>query len=209
MLEHKANRPVTHRLTQEQALAVQALLADTANKHELAKLAQLPAELALREVAPLLAAFAKERKLVGSWNRPCSLHGNSNGPYAAHQYSGQNEAYFLGIFIWPAGSSTQIHDHSCWGAFCCVAGVLLEERYVRLDDGSRPNRAHVRKAWQRIWNRANGCSSLLPYEGGIHRVFNPNNKPVISIHLYGPPDAVDGRDYDPAHDYVCDRLTRD
>jgi hypothetical protein len=30
---------------------------------------------------------------------------------------------------------------------------------------------------------------------------------AISVHLYGPRmDEVDGRDYDPSRDHVCDRL---
>jgi hypothetical protein len=47
---------------------------------------------------------------------------------------------------------------------------------------------------------------VLPYEGGIHRVGNTTAKPAISIHLYGPRlGEIDGRDYGPSRDYVCDR----
>jgi hypothetical protein len=47
---------------------------------------------------------------------------------------------------------------------------------------------------------------VLPYEGGIHRVGNSTGEPAISLHLYGPRlDEIDGRDYDPSQDYVCDR----
>ena len=42
--------------------------------------------------------------------------------------------------------------------------------------------------------------------GGIHRVGNPTDGPVISVHLYGPRmGEIDGRDYDSSRDYVCDR----
>ena len=42
---------------------------------------------------------------------------------------------------------------------------------------------------------------------GIHRVGNPTGEPAISVHLYGPRlGEIDGRDYDPSRDYVCDRL---
>ncbi len=76
---------------------------------------------------------------------------------------------------------------------------------MRLDDGMQQNWAQIRRAWQRTWNQTDGSSTLMPYEGGIHRVRNANNTPVISLHLYGPPSKIDGRDYDLAHDYVCDR----
>ena len=43
-------------------------------------------------------------------------------------------------------------------------------------------------------------------DGGIHRVSNPGEGAAISVHLYGPRmGEVDGRDYDPSRDYVCDR----
>jgi hypothetical protein len=88
-----------------------------------------------------------------------------------------------------------------------VVGSVLEERYDRLDDGSQPNHARLKKVWQLWWSREDGASTVLPYEGGIHRVGNPSESPAISMHLYGPPiGEVDGRDYDPCRNSVCDRL---
>jgi hypothetical protein len=44
-------------------------------------------------------------------------------------------------------------------------------------------------------------------DGGIHRVGNPSAKTRISVHLYGLGiGEVDGRDYDPSRNYVCDRF---
>ena len=44
-------------------------------------------------------------------------------------------------------------------------------------------------------------------DGGIHRVGNPSAKTRISVHLYGPGRGeMDGRDYDPSRNYVCDRF---
>jgi hypothetical protein len=85
-------------------------------------------------------------------------------------------------------------------------GSVLEERYERLDDGSRPDHAHLRKVWQLVWSKGDGASSVLPRDGGIHRVGNPGGSLAISVHLYGPRiGEVDGRDYDISRDYVCDR----
>jgi predicted metal-dependent enzyme (double-stranded beta helix superfamily) len=105
-----------------------------------------------------------------------------------------------------SGSATRIHDHSSWGAFCCVVGSVLEERYERADDGSLPDYARLKKLWRLEWRREDGISTVLPYERGIHRVGNPTEEPAISVHLYGPRlGEVDGRDYDPSQNYVCDR----
>ena len=83
---------------------------------------------------------------------------------------------------------------------------MLEERYQRLDDGLRLNHARLKKVWQLRWSREDGASTVLPYEEGIHRVGNTGERPAISMHLYGPPmGEVDGRDYDPSRNYVCDR----
>ncbi|MDQ3833933.1 MAG: hypothetical protein M3315_09915 [Actinomycetota bacterium] len=55
------------------------------------------------------------------------------------------------------------------------------------------------------WQQQDGISTLLPYEGGIHKVGNPTESKAISVHLYDPHiGEVDGRDYDPS-DYVGDR----
>jgi predicted metal-dependent enzyme (double-stranded beta helix superfamily) len=111
----------------------------------------------------------------------------------------------LQLFLWPVGVWTPIHDHTSWGIYRCVSGVLLEDRYERLDEGEQPSRAHLRHAWRALW-RPGQRSTLLPYADGIHRVGNPGNHPSISLHLYGPPQAeIDGRDYDPTRDFVCDR----
>jgi hypothetical protein len=85
-------------------------------------------------------------------------------------------------------------------------GSVLEERYERLDDGSRLDHAHLKELWQLLWSREDGVSSVLPHDGGIHRIGNPSDSVAISVHLYGPRiEGVDGRDYDLARDYVCDR----
>jgi predicted metal-dependent enzyme (double-stranded beta helix superfamily) len=112
----------------------------------------------------------------------------------------------LQVFVWPPGSATRIHDHCSWGVYCCAVGSVLEVRYERLDDGSRPHHAHLKKIWQLLWSREDGASRVLPHDGGIHRVGNPSDSLAISVHLYGPRiGEVDGRDYDLSRDYVCDR----
>ncbi len=87
-------------------------------------------------------------------------------------------------------------------------GSVREERYERLDDGSRldHDHAHLKKIRQLMWSREDGVSSVLPHDRGIHRVGNPGDNVGISVHLYGPRlEEVDGRDYDLSCDYVCDR----
>lgn len=186
-----------------------ALLAEVADENDLEHLAQLAPDLAVREVKPLLARIARANGALALINHSSLELVQKREPYVALREGGSTNSYALQLFAWPPHSTTLIHDHSCWGAFCAVTGALVETRYVRLDDESQANRAHIRTHWRRAWQRDHGVSTLLPYAGGIHRVSNPSDTYVFSVHLYGPPQAVDGRDYDPLHDYVCDRLLGD
>jgi predicted metal-dependent enzyme (double-stranded beta helix superfamily) len=125
----------------------------------------------------------------------------------AHRGDVPDGSYSLQVFVWPPGSRTRIHDHSSWGAYHCALGTIFEERYERLDDGSRHEHACLQEVWQLPWSSRDVASTVLPGDGVIHRIGNPYGEAAVSVHLYGPRTGeVDGRDYDPSRDYVCDRL---
>jgi len=128
-------------------------------------------------------------------------------PYIAMTVGAREASTCLQIFVWPAGAATPIHDHTSWGSYQCVVGSLLEERYARLDDGEQLHTAHLQKLWRRMWTSSDGASTVRPYAGGIHRLTNLGSRAAISVHLYGPRTGIlDGRDYDPTRDFVCDRV---
>jgi hypothetical protein len=146
-----------------------------------------------RYIAPLLARVPPAR-----------------APLIAATYGLGEAENRLQVFVWPAGAATPIHDHTSWGVYHVFAGTLEEQRYARLDDGAQPSIAQLRRAWRRAWRRQDGASTVGPYEQGIHRVANRTSRPAISLHLYGPRTGTyDGRDYDPARDFVCDRIELD
>ena len=179
----------------------------TLHTNELRKLSELPTELALQRAAAFLAGLVKDPDFVGPQILPLlEEEGESEDWYVARRHDGEDGSYSLKIFVWPAGTGTKIHDHSSWGAYCCAAGTLLEEHYERLDDGSRAEHARLEKIWQLSWSPEDGASTVLPGDEGIHRVGNLGASTAISVHLYGPRlGEVDGRDYDPSRDHVCDR----
>jgi predicted metal-dependent enzyme (double-stranded beta helix superfamily) len=176
---------------------------------ELARLSELPPELALRQAISALAGLARGREFRETWVLPLlerTLR-TTAGWHVAHSYNGGEGSCSLQVFAWPAGSWTKIHDHSCWGAFCCVVGSVVEDRYERLDDGTKAYSAHLKKIWRSAWGTEDGVSTVLSHDGGIHRMGNVGGGMAISVHLYGPRvGEVDGRDYDPSRNYVCDRL---
>ena len=175
--------------------------------NELRSICELPTRSALPRASRFLADLVKEPAFLGSQVLPLLREARyAEGWYVARRYDARDGAYSLQVFVWPPGTGTRIHDHSSWGAYACASGTLLEERYERLDDGSQTGYARLKKVWQLCWSPHDGASTVLPGGGGIHRVGNPGESPAVSVHLYGPRlGEVDGRDYDPSRDYVCDR----
>jgi predicted metal-dependent enzyme (double-stranded beta helix superfamily) len=176
--------------------------------NELDQLARLPAALALLEVSSFLDYLVNEPAFLDTQILPLlDRVVPAYGPGIAYTFLSPGGSCSLQVFVWAPGSRTPIHDHTSWGAYYCVVGALWEDRYERIDTGTQPNRAHLRASWRRAWRRADGVSTVAPYAGGIHRVTNRSGRPALSVHLYGPRmGALDGRDYDPSRDYVCDRF---
>lgn len=179
----------------------------TPDQEELRKISQLPTEPALRQAAAFLADLVKDPAFIESLAFPLIEESELESDwYVARRYESDDGAYSLKVFVWPSGTGTHIHDHTSWGAYACAFGSVLEERYERTDNGARIDYAHLNKVWQLRWSPEDGASTVLPGDGGIHRVGNPGEGTAISVHLYGPKIGdVDGRDYDPSRDYVCDR----
>jgi predicted metal-dependent enzyme (double-stranded beta helix superfamily) len=179
----------------------------TPDQNELRRISELPTEPALRQAAAFLADLVRDPFIQDSLILPLIQEAEGEKDwYVARRYQTEDGAYSLKVFVWPSGTGTRIHDHSSWGAYCCASGAVLEERYQRLDDGSRPGHARLEKIWQLWWSPEDGASTVLPGDDGIHRVGNPGDEPAVSVHLYGPRTGeVDGRDYDPSREYVCDR----
>ena len=99
-----------------------------------------PEEYALREAASGLIGLARDPAFVEAYILPLLAEARDAGDwYVARCWEGREGSYSLQVFVWPAESRTQVHDHTSWGVFCAVVGAVLEERYERLDDGSQLN----------------------------------------------------------------------
>lgn len=179
----------------------------TLDTDKLRGISELPTEMALRQAATYLARLVEDDAFLKTQIPRLLEEARSREDwYVARSYDGEDGSYSLKVFVWPSGTGTKIHDHSSWGAYCCAVGTVLEARYERLDDGSRAGYARLRRVWELSWGRGDGTSTVLPEDKGIHRVSNPGEGTAVSVHLYGPRiGKVDGRDYDPSHDFVCDR----
>ena len=138
----------------------------TPDTDQLRKISGLPTELALQQAASFLAHLVKDPDFLESLIQPQLEEARDRGDwYVAHSHDGEDGSYSLQVFVWPPGTGTKVHDHSSWGAYCCAIGSVLEERYQRLDDRSRPDHARLRKVWQLSWSSEDGASTILPGDG--------------------------------------------
>jgi predicted metal-dependent enzyme (double-stranded beta helix superfamily) len=97
-------------------------------------------------------------------------------------------AFSIVALVWLPGQRTPIHDHVAW----CVVGVHTgreEERLYRLVGDGNPD-AHLVPAGHSV--NAQGSTSYFVPPGDIHEVWNPSDRKVISIHVYGADVSVLG-----------------
>jgi hypothetical protein len=170
-------------------------------------LSRLPSDPTLREGVSAGGHPAGEGAFLGSYISPLVKRAElPKGWYLVRCQGVKDGSYSPQIFVRLPGPGTKIHEHSSWRAFWCGVGGLSEERYEHPNRGSRPNRARLRIVGWGVWGSGgDGISTLLPREGSIHQVGNPADG-TVSVHLCGPRTGdVDGRDYEPSRDYVCDR----
>jgi len=127
---------------------------------ELRTLSELPPEPALRGAVSFLARLLRDRAFLDGYVLPLLRESEAADEwYVAHSCEGEDASYSLQVFVWPPKTRTQIHDHSSWGAYCCAVGSVLEERYERLDDGSRLEHARLKKVWRLSWSAEDGAST--------------------------------------------------
>ena len=168
--------------------------------------ADLPGASTLREAVSLLGRLVEGPSFLDAWiPQILDEARQADEWYVARRVDAPDRSLSMQIFVWPPGTGTRIHDHAAWGALRPVVGSVLEKRYERLDDGSVHEHARLKQSWELTWTREDGASTVLPYDGGIHSISNPGDRTAITVHLYGPRQEIDGRDYDPSRDYVCDR----
>ena len=168
--------------------------------------ADLPGASTLREAVSLLGRLVEGPSFLDAWiPQILDEARQADEWYVARRVDAADRSLSMQIFVWPPGTGTRIHDHAAWGALRPVVGSVLEKRYERLDDGSVHEHARLKQSWELTWTEEDGASTVLPYDGGIHSISNPGDRTAVTVHLYGPRQEIDGRDYDPSRDYVCDR----
>lgn len=128
--------------------------------------------------------------------------------------TGESAAYLLAAapddswtvlsVVFPAGSSTPVHDHLTWGLVAVHQGIEEESRYECLDHGSRASFARLRYV-DTTRNEPGSISYVVPPQQEIHSIHNALDIPSCSIHVYGGHlDRMPRHRYDPEKNAVYD-----
>ena len=86
--------------------------------------------------------------------------------------------------VWGPDDHLGPHDHHTWGMIGVLTNALQETRYRRLDDGSRPDYAHLEKGRMSFF-KSGEVTLLVPGEDEIHQIDNFTDRPTAEIHVYG------------------------
>ena len=101
-------------------------------------------------------------------------------------YLNTKPMFSIRMFIYEAGVFTPIHDHNSWGVIGAALGKIGVIKYVREDDGSKPDYARLRKS-ETLTLEGSQTDLALPLNQGIHQTGNPEGETSIMVSVYGRP----------------------
>ena len=103
-----------------------------------------------------------------------------------------NEHVELVVICWGANQSSSVHDHGISNCLYLVTEGTMQEELFRLEEGK-----HVRTR-SRLWSRGEITVASGPT---IHRISNPSDNDLFTIHIYSPPLANRVTHYTPVPTY--------
>lgn len=154
---------------------------------------------------PHILKLARTISTTPGWIRDEHYECDPNQGFGLHLLH-EEEDHSLPVFLfsWLPGRGTPAHDHKTWGVVVGLDGEETEILWERLDDGSTPGYADLRRVGERKLT-VDTLSSFLGDD--IHTVRNDGERTTLSLHTYGMHINYTGRTrFDPdakaASDYV-------
>jgi predicted metal-dependent enzyme (double-stranded beta helix superfamily) len=144
----------------------------------------------LRERAPDAALVPRIARLLeplvaeGDW-LPASVSEPVPGrPYSQYLlHLAPDSSWSFVSFVWPAGSSTPVHDHGCWGVVGVYQGEETETAF-RLVEGEREAGPVTLEPRATRVMRVGDVATIVPPDD-VHQVSNRGAGTAISLHVYG------------------------
>ena len=115
------------------------------------------------------------------------------GVHLLHEEPNHDLAVFL--ISWLPSQGTTPHNHKTWAVVVGIEGGEQEVNWDRLDDGSRPGYADLKRGGERVMKTGD---IALCYPEDIHSVWNVGSDISMSLHTYGRHINYTGRsEFDP------------
>jgi len=133
----------------------------------------------LERVAPLARRLALSREWLEAAHHVCDAE-QGFGIHVLHEEPDHRLLVFAAACL--PGRGPAPHDHGTWAVMVGVDGAETNISWDRLDNGSRPGHASLRKREERIVGPGD-VLTFLP--GAIHSVVNHTREVTVSLHVYG------------------------
>jgi predicted metal-dependent enzyme (double-stranded beta helix superfamily) len=143
-------------------------------------------------VAPLAKKFAQ----APGWMRPEFRECDEEQGFGVH-FLHEEPNHDLAVFLisWLPNRGTTPHNHKTWAVVVGMEGDEQEVNYDRLDDGSQPGFADLKRSGAQVM-KAGDLARCYPEH--IHSVWNVGKDISMSLHTYGRHINYTGRsEFDP------------
>ncbi len=133
----------------------------------------------MTRVGPLAQRLALGRTWLEERHFSCDA-GPGFGVHLLHEEPDHTLAVFAAA--WLPGRGAAPHNHLTWAVVAGVEGLETNTFWKRLDDGSRPGYAEIRRQGDKVFGPGD-VVSLMP--DVIHSVVNATDRVTVSLHSYG------------------------
>jgi predicted metal-dependent enzyme (double-stranded beta helix superfamily) len=133
----------------------------------------------LSQVKPL----AKRVALGKDWLSQDHYKANPDTGFGSNLLHVESDnSLFIVAVSWLAGRSAPPHDHGTWAVVVGVDGPERNIFWERMDDGSHPGYAELRKIHDKTMSEGDVIAMST---GAIHSVYNETDRTTLSFHVYG------------------------
>jgi predicted metal-dependent enzyme (double-stranded beta helix superfamily) len=117
------------------------------------------------------------------WLDPRFLRPLPGKPYTQYLlHLGSQGSWSVVSFVWPAGASTPVHDHGCWGVVGVFQGEETETTF-RLHGNRDEGPVSLSRGASSTLGPG-GITTVAPPDD-VHEVSNRGGTDAVSIHVYG------------------------
>jgi len=134
-------------------------------------------------ITELVAPLAKKFAQAPGWMRPEYRECDAEQGFGVHLlYEEPNHDLAVFLLSWLPNRGTTPHNHKTWAVVVGMEGQEREVNYERLDDGSTPGYADLKRGGQQVMGAGDiACC----YPEHIHSVWNVGDDISMSLHTYG------------------------